>query len=206
MSANADAAAHVAHQQVQILVLLAHFLGVALGNGLLVQSVEGGAAGDNGMTGIACHGRELIHHRRIHDKGGDAQLIADLAGNEAAQIAGVLTADAGSSVSHQLIGGGVRAAAQGSNQTTASGNGRQGSGIKIVLLQSLHHQILAPALLIGNRGELGNLFSAVTQRLGEQLHFILKHTDLGGGGAGVNDQNTIGHNVFLPKLNFFCPN
>ena len=64
------------------------------GHGLLVQGVELADPLDQGMAGIAGNGLQLVHHGGVGNEGGDAQLVADLPGDEAAQIAGVLTLDA----------------------------------------------------------------------------------------------------------------
>lgn len=90
MSTHGHAAAHVADDEIQGLIGLADLLGVALGHGLLVQGVENAAAGDEGVAGVAGQRRQLIHHGGIHDVGGDVQRRADLTGQQAAQVAGMV--------------------------------------------------------------------------------------------------------------------
>ena len=93
-----NAAAHVADDEVQLLIFLALLLGKALGHGLLVQGVENADTLEQGMTGIARHISHLIDDHGVHDVGGDAQLVADLAGDQAAQVGGVLTLNADGAV------------------------------------------------------------------------------------------------------------
>ena len=195
MSAHGHTAAHVADDQVQILILFAHFLGVALGNGLLIQGVELAHAEDRGITGIARHIAHLIHNGGIGNERGDAQLVTDLLGDQAAQIAGVLTLYACDAVGQQGVGGGIGTAADGLDQTAASGNSIQLLGVEMVLGQRFQYQLLAPFLLSGNGVELGDFFGGVTQGLVKEQLLVLKHADLGGSGAGIDNQNLIRHDV-----------
>ena len=150
MGAHADAAAHMAHDQIQIFIGFAYLFGVALGHGLLVQGVEHALADDQRMAGIAGHIAKLIHHRRINNERGNADLIADLPGNQAAQIAGMLSGNAFDTVFQQRIGGGIGAAVDGLDQTAAAADGVDGFQVDLMLFQCVHDQLLAPFLLIGN--------------------------------------------------------
>ena len=198
MGAHGHAAAHVANDEVQLLILLAHFLGVALGHGLLVQGVELADALDQGMAGIAGNGLHLVHHGGVCDEGGHAQLVADLAGDEAAQVAGVLALYAGHAVSQQSVGGGVGAAADGLDQAAPGADAGELLHVEVVLGQGLLHQLLTPAFLIGNGSKLGDLLGRMPQRLVKEQGVIFKHTDLGRGGAGVDNKDVVGHGCFPP--------
>ena len=149
------------------------------------------------MAGIAGDGLHLVHHGGVCDEGGNAQLVADLAGDEAAQIAGVLPLHADHAVSQQLVGGGIGAAADGLDQTAAGADGRQHFDVKIVFTQSIFHQLLAPLLLVGNGGKLGDLLGGMPQSLVKEQGVVFKHADLGGGGAGIDNKNVVGHDRFL---------
>ena len=197
MGTHGHAAAHMAHDQIQILVLLTHFLGVALGDGLLVQGVELADTGDQGMAGIAGNGLHLVHHGGIRDKGGHAQLVADLPGDKAAQIAGVLTLHTGHAVGQQGIGGGVGAATNGLYKAAPGADGGELLHVKVVFGQGLLHQLLAPLLLVGNGGKLCDLLGGMTQGFVKEQGVVFKHADLGRGGAGINNKNVVGHDCFL---------
>ena len=197
-----NAAAHVADDEVQLLIFLALLLGKALGHGLLVQSVENADALEQRMTGIARHISHLIDDHRVNDVGGDAQLVADLAGDQTAQVGGVLPLHADGAVLDHVVVDGVGAAADGTQQTAAAGDGGEGAGVEALLAQRLHHQIAPPVLLGGDGVELGNILRAVAQGLVKEKLLVLVHTDLGGGGAGVDHKNSVRHSGFPPK--FIC--
>ena len=135
VGADGNAAAHVADDEVQLLILLALLLGEALGHGLLVQGVENADTLEQGMTGIARHIGHLIDDHGVHDVGGDAQLVADLAGDQAAQVGGVLTLNADGAVRDHVVVDGVGAAADGTQQTAAAADGGQGAGVEALLAQ-----------------------------------------------------------------------
>ena len=200
MGAYGHTAAHVADDEVQVLILLAHLLGVALGHGLLVQGVELADPLDQGMAGIAGNGLQLVHHGGVGNEGGDAQLVADLPGDEAAQIAGVLTLDACYAVGQQGIGGGVGAATNGLYQAAPGADGGELLHVEVVFGQGLLHQLLTPPLLVGNGGELCDLLGGMTQGFVKEQGVVFKHADLGRGGAGVDNKNVIRHSDFLLRL------
>ena len=177
----------MADDEVQILILLALLLGEALGHGLLVQSVENADALEQGVAGIAGHVCHFIDDHRVDDVGGDAQLVADLAGDQAAQVGGVLPLHADGAVL---------------DQTAAAGDGGEGAGVEALLAQRLHYQVAAPVLLGGDSVELGDLLRTVAQGLVEEKLLILIDTDLGGGGAGIDYKNSVRHVCFPPML--FC--
>ena len=200
MGADGNAAAHVADDEVQILILLALLLGEALGHGLLVQSVENADALEQGVAGIAGHVCHFIDDHRVDDVGGDAQLVADLAGDQAAQIGGVLPLHADGAVLDHVVIDSVCTAANGTQQAAAAGDGGQGAGVEALLAQRLHYQVAAPVLLGGDGVELGDVLCAVAQGLVKQQRLVLVYTDLGGGGAGVDHKNSERHDRFPPML------
>ena len=202
VGADGNAAAHVADDEVQLLIFLALLLGKALGNGLLVQGVENADTLEQGMTGIARHISHLIDDHGVNDVGGDAQLVADLAGDQTAQVGGVLSLHADGAVLDHVVVDGVCTAADGTQQTAAAGDGGEGAGVEALLAQRLHHQITAPVLLGGDGVELGDILRAVAQGLVEKQLLILIDTDLGRGGAGIDNENSVRHDSFPPML--FC--
>ena len=200
MGTHRHAAAHMADDEIQLLVLLAHLLGIALGHGLLVQGVELADSLDQGMAGIAGNGLHLVHHGGIGNEGGDAQLVADLPGDETAQVAGMLTLDACYAIGQQGIGGGVGAATNGLYKAAPGADGRELLHVEVVLGQGLLHQLLTPAFLVGNGGKFCDLLGGMTQGLVKEQGVIFKHADLGRGGAGVDNKNVIRHSDFLLRL------
>ena len=66
-----------------------------------------------------------------------------------------------------------------------------------MLFQCVHDQLLAPLLLIGNRGEFRDLFGRMTERFVKEHLFIVEKADLGGSGTGVDDKDSVSHFLFL---------
>ena len=60
-------------------------------------------------------------------------------------------------------------------------------------------------LAISDAGVLGDLLGGVAQRFFKQQGLILEHTDLGGGGAGIDDQSFDGHCVTSPFYILWLP-
>ena len=162
--------------------------------------MEDADALEQGVAGVAGHIGQLIHHHGVHDVGGNTQLIADLAGDQAAQVGGVLALNTDGAVADQVVVDGVGAAADGTQQAAAAADRRQGAGVEALLAQRPHHQIAAPVLLGGDGVELGNVLRTVAQGLVKEQLLILIDTDLGGGGAGVDDENSVRHGRVPPKL------
>ena len=179
--------------EVQILVALAVLLGKAAGNGLLVQRVEDRAAGQLRHTGNARLIGQFINDDGVNDVAGHAQGITDLAGEDTAQVGGVLALDTGLQVSQQGIADGIGAAGDGFEQTAAAHDDVEGLGIAVLFFQKVQNDLLSEVLLVDDAGILGDFLGGVAQRFFKQQGLILEHTDLGGGGAGIDDQGFDGH-------------
>lgn len=179
--------------EVQILVALAVLLGKAAGDGLLVQRVEDGAARQLRHTGNAGLIGQLVNNDGVNDVAGHAQGIADLTGQNTAQVGGMLALHTGLQVSQQGIADGVGAAGDGLEQAAAAHDDVQGLGVAVFLLQEVQNDLLAEVLLVDDAGVLGDLLGRVAQRFFKQQGLVLEHADLGGGGAGVDDQGFDGH-------------
>ena len=156
------------------------------------------------MAGIAGHVGQLIHHHGVHDEGGDAQLVADLPGDDAAQVGGVLSLNAHGAVADQTVADGVGAAPDRSQQAAAAGDGGQGLHIEALILQGLHHQLAPPVLLGGDGVKLFEFLGAVAQSLVKEQVLVLIDADFGGRGARVDDQNSVRHGNFPPVIFLNC--
>ena len=99
----------------------------------------------------------------------------------------------GLQVSEQRIADGIGAARNGLEQTAAADNDIQRLGVAVLLLQEVENDLLAEVLLVDDAGVLGDLLGRVAQRFFKQQGLVLEHADLGGGGAGVDDQGFDGH-------------
>ena len=136
---------------------------------------------------------QTLHQRRAADAGRVAQLVDDngvgdkalaagdvlgnLIGDEATQIAGVAVL-AGAHVVHHLIVDAIHATGDGLEQATAA---HHCSKVKRAtgLLDGLKHELLAPLILVGDGLELGNLLNGMRQALVEELLLVLKNGNLG---------------------------
>ena len=197
MRTDGDTAAHVDDDKVQILVTLAVLLGKAAGDGLLVQRVENGAARQLRHTGNAGLIGQLVNNDGVNNVAGHAQEIADFTGQNTAQVGGMLALHTGLQVSQQGIADGVGAAGDGLEQAAAAHDDVQGLGVAVFLLQEVQNDLLAEVLLVDDAGVLGDLLGGVAQRFFKQQGLVLEHADLGGGGAGVDDQGFDGHGECL---------
>ena len=183
-----NAAAHVDDDKVQILVALAVLLGKAAGHGLLVQGVEDGAAGQFRHAGDAGLVGQLVDNDGVNDVAGDAQAVADLAGQDAAQVGSVLALDAGLQVSQQSVADGVGAAGDGLEQAAAADDDVQALGGAVLLFQKVQDDGLAEILLVDDTGVLGDLLRGMAQGFLKQQGLVLKNTNLGRGRTRVDDQ------------------
>ena len=198
MGAHRDAAAHVDDDEVQVLVAGAVLLGIAAGHGLLVQGVEDGAAGQLGHTGQAGLVGQLIHHHRVHDVAGHAQLVPDLPGQDAAQVGGVLALHALYQVGQQGVADGIGAAGDGLEQAAAADDHVQALGVAVFLFQEVQNDLLAEVLLVDDACIFGDLLGGMAQGLLKQQRFILEHAHLRGGRAGIDDQRFDRHTISSP--------
>ncbi len=195
-----NAAAHVDDDKVQILVALAVLLGKAAGHGLLVQGVEDGAAGQfrhAGDAGLVC---QLVDNDGVNDVAGDAQAVADLAGQDAAQVGSVLALDTGLQVSQQSVADGVGAAGDGLEQAAAADDDVQALGGAVLLFQKVQDDGLAEILLVDDTGVLGDLLRGWRRVSSNSRVSSSKNTNLGRGRARVDDQR---FNRHLKRLLLF---
>ena len=118
----------------------------------------------------------------VHDEAGLADGIADLPGQDTAQVGGVLALDALLQVSQQFVADGVGAAVDGLEQAAAADDHVQRVHIAVFLFQKVQNDLFAEILLVNDGGVLGNLLGGMAQRLLEQQRLVLEHAHLGGGG------------------------
>ena len=85
-----------------------------------------------------------------------------------------------------------------------AGDGGQGLHVEALILQGLHHQLAPPVLLGGNGVKLFEFLGAVAQGLVKEQVLVLIDADLGGRGAGVDDQNSVRHGNFPPVIFLNC--
>ena len=203
MGAHRYAASHVNHDKPQGLVGLSDLLGIPLGHRLLIEGVEDAHSGKLRHAGIPCDGHQLVHHHGIHDIGGNPDGISDLLGQNAPQIGGVLPLHSLLQILQKSLRHGVGAAGNGLEHAAPPYHYVQGSQIKVFRLQQIRYDFLAEILLVHYGGISGNLLRGMPQGLLEQKVLILKNTDLGGGGTGIDNQAFNGHFIFLPLLFFY---
>ena len=99
-------------------------------------------------------------------------------------------------VGQQGVAHGVGAAGNGLEQAAAAHDDVQALGVAVLLFQEVQDDLLAEILLGDHARVFGDLLGGMAQRFLEQQRFILEHADLGGGGAGVDDQRFNGHKNF----------
>ena len=193
MGGDGDAAVHMADDQVQILVALAQLFRVNGGNALLVQHMGLGTAVKPRNAGEAGIIPQLVHVGGVHGVHGLVILAAQLVGQHDAQLCRVVAA--------ALVGGGVLY--QPLVDLHDSGSLRIGAaapadeyihvgGGHAVGLQKVQQYLLAHGHLVVGGGVFQQLRGVVEDALGVDVLFVFKVADLGGGGAGIDDQHFYG--------------
>ena len=69
MRADRDTSAKVSHDQVHLLVLLAAFLGISPGDGLLIQGMENRHTFESRVSADTGHVLQFVYHHRVSDIG-----------------------------------------------------------------------------------------------------------------------------------------
>ena len=145
---------------------------------------------DAGHAGVVA---ELVGIGRVDDEGGLADLDGERVGELAAELRGVLDAvGAAVGMVEQDVVHLVGAAHHGEQAAAASDERVDGVERDAVLLEGLEDEVAAVGHLVGDALELGELGRLVGDVLGEHLGLTVEHADLGGGGAGVDDQDAVG--------------
>ena len=183
------AAAQVDDDQVEVFVFDALLGRIHLGDGLLVEGVEHRDALEERMTRHAGQVAELIDHHRVGDEGAAADFLGDGVGQDAAQVAGVLTVLAAAQVFEHPLVDLIDARGDGAEQAAAAHDGCDLVQRDVVFLERLHDHLLAEFELGDDVGIFSDLLSAVAEGLGEGLLIVFEHRDLGRGGAGVDSQD-----------------
>ena len=196
---HADAAAQVADDEVHVLILFAQLLGGLAAHGLVVQGVELAQTAEFGKAGVVRHLGHLVHADRVHKEGGNAHHVAQLTGQVSAQVGGMLTVGRGLYVGHDLVVDGVGAGGNGPVQTAAAADGGKVGQLITGLGDGLENGLLAVVRLVDDPGEAVQLLGGVVDGHFEELFLVLEHRDLGGGCAGVDDQQLHSLSPFLSR-------
>ena len=155
MCADADAAAHVGHDQVEVFVFLADGFGVDAGDGFLVQGVEDGEAFKVLVPGDA---RDVVHF--VHDDGvGDVGFLqpdhlGNAVGDEAAEVAGVHAVVTFQQVLFHQVVDAVNAGGERFDEAAATHHDGDVLKVDILVLQFFQNEVLAIVVLIGKDSEL----------------------------------------------------
>ena len=191
MRADGVAAAHVADDDVDLVIAAADGLGIAAGHGLLVQAVELALTDELGVAGVAGDGDQLVDDGGVDGVGGDAPHLGQLVAHERAEVAGVLAAGTLKAVLDHGVVDGIGAAGDGTQNAAAAGDCVEGLAVEAALLEAVQNDIGAELRLIGDVVIGRELINRVAQGLLEQLVLILEDSDLRGRGAGVDYQNFV---------------
>ena len=195
VGAHADAATQMADDEVHVLVPFTQLRGGLAAHRLVVQGVELTQPPELGKAGVVGHLGHLVHADRVHEEGGDAHHVPQLAGQIRAQVGGVLAVGRGLHIGHDLVIDGVGAGGDGAVQPAAAADRGKIGQLVSSIADGLENGRLAIVRLVDDPGEPVQLLGRVVDGDLEQLLLVLKHRDLGGGSAGIYDQ----------KLHSFSP-
>ena len=189
MGSNRDTAADVAADEVHVLILLAHGVGVADAVLLLIQGVTLALTEQFVEAADALHIVQLVNIGGIHAEHLAAVDLLHLLGDLRAKGVGVTDGEAGAGMLHELVVGSVDAALE-AHQTAAAGGEsihtlqRYAGGIDLS-----HDGLHTVGQLIGDLLELLQLLGSMVNIGAPNLLIVLKQGDLGAGGTGVDDKD-----------------
>ena len=113
MHAHGDAAAHMGHDETQRIIVQAVLCGVPLGDGLLIEGMEAGTAGEIRTAGEFGQLRHLVNNRRVDHIGRATDFRADFRSQNSAQVAHMGAVGAVAQILQHPLVDGVGAAQQG---------------------------------------------------------------------------------------------
>ena len=185
------------HDEVALLIGLPHTLRRPPGHRLVVEGVEPAGPLQIGDAGDPGHGHELIHRHRVHHKGGDTQLVADLLGQYGTQIGGVFSVDGIAHILHHAVIDPVGTAGNGLHQSAPAGHGGERLQLDALFCHCLQDELLPIGKLVEHLTEGLQILRRVGDVGFEQLLVVLKDRDLRGGAARIDDQD-----LHVPSLTF----
>ena len=142
------AAAEVANDEVQVLILFPDALGVPPCNGALVQSVPDADARHERRPADAGFRQQLVHHARVGNVclAARAEFGGQFGGDDAAQVAGVFSHGVVSVVAHLAVHA-VNASPHRLGQSAAPDDGIEAEG-DVVFLEPVEYDLPAEVLLV----------------------------------------------------------
>ena len=173
------------NDEVQVLVALAVLLGIAAGDGALVQGVPDALALEHGQTADAGIIVQFVGHDGIGDVAGATQALGNLIGDDTTQVACVLVFAGIGGLNHVLING-INTTGQGLGQAAAGDN-----GIKFYrdssILQLVQNHFTAEVKLVSNLGKWGQLLGCMADNFNQAGLAVLNDSHLSGGRSGIDN-------------------
>ena len=117
-----DAAAEVAHDEVEVFVPTPYAAGIAAGDGALVEGMPDADAVHEGRAAHAGFVFQFVHHAGVGDIGGATCFFGNHIGDDAAEVASVLARGGVSFVAHLFVHE-IHAARYGLEQSAAPYDG-----------------------------------------------------------------------------------
>ena len=159
VGSDGDTATEVADDEVEVLVACAMVLGIAAGNGLLVERMPDAVARQQRRTRNLGLGSQLIDHTRVGHETRATDLLGNLVSDDAALVAGVLVEGLALVLDHLIIDTeDTRLDRLGKSATADDGVELHG---KTMLLHLCDDQILAHLILVGDTLILLQLLAGV---------------------------------------------
>ena len=149
-----------------------------------------------GQAGDLVDGQQFIHSDPVIDEGGYAVLLAQGAGDHGAYVGGMLVLGLVFELPYHVVVDLVGARLDGGEQAAPGDDAGEGLQGHAVLFQRRDDQVPAELILVGHTVEGSELLGRMSDGFGKEGRFVLEHRDLGGGGAGIQDQQFF-HSCFL---------
>ena len=192
--AGGGAAAQMQHDEAAILQRsVQHLLGAAAGHGAAVQGVAQHGTPDLRQAGEPGLLHHLVHRHRVADERRDLQGLRQLQRQHTPQVGGVGGVLHGVHVVRHGLIHQIGAGLAGRQLPAPGADAVQLRRVEAVGGQRPLNDGAAEVHLLHDPVEGGQLLPAVAQRFVKDLFLPAEHRDLGGGGAGVDDQNAFTH-------------
>ena len=167
-----DTSTQVADDEVHLLIFLANLTGKAACNSLLVKWMPNAHALDLGDTADASIVIQLVNNNGVGDEtAATGNLLSNLVGNEAAQVAGVLASSIASVLKHFLVNL-IYATRNGFAKTSTANDGLKVE-VYIGDLDLVHYKVVTEIKLVKNRLIWSQLLGFVTNRAKQQWGLTL---------------------------------
>lgn len=191
MGRNSDATAHVAHDEIEVLVAPSRFTRKAPRDGSLVERMPDGHSRHEGRPADACHVFHLVDHARIGNEGPTAwNAHGELIGNNATEVASMLALGVIHVVAHQFVDL-INATLDGFGQSATPDDGIKLEA-DIELFEFADDEVAAKLALVDNTVETLQFVHRMADVAQQQRRLVFVERNFCGRGTGIDNEDSHG--------------